>query len=283
MTLYASIVLYRTPQDEVMQIVQTLHSLSAVQRIFLIDNSPAPATLPLQDYPRCRYVFCGRNAGYGAAHNIGLRQAVADGADLHLVVNSDIRFQADDLMQMAAYMQDHPDTGLLMPRVVYPDGRLQYLCKLLPTPLDLLKRRFLPARWTRRSTERYELRRSGYDQPMNVPYLSGCFMLLRTEALRQTGLFDERFFLYPEDIDLTRRLHRHWRTLYWPGCTIVHDHRRGSYRSLRLLWVHATNMCRYFNKYGWLHDKERDEMNRRCEEEVLRTGRTVRLHAGGGR
>ena len=86
-------------------------------------------------------------------------------------------------------------------------------------------------------------------------------MLLRTEALLKSGLFDERFFMYPEDIDLTRRIHRDFLTLYYPSETIVHAHRQASYHSLRMLWIHATNMIRYFNKWGWLFDSERRLFN----------------------
>lgn len=88
-------------------------------------------------------------------------------------------------------------------------------------------------------------------------------MLMRCAALRRVGLFDTRFFMYPEDIDLTRRLHRHYRTLYWPDIEAVHKHRASSYASFRMLWIHAHNMIRYFNKWGWFFDRERRRMNRR--------------------
>jgi len=111
------------------------------------------------------------------------------------------------------------------------------------------------------SNARYELRHLDHSRPINAPYLSGCFMLLRTEALTKAGLFDERFFMYPEDIDLTRRIHRDYLTLYYPSETIVHAHRQASYHSLKMLWIHVTNMCRYFNKWGWLCDREREQYN----------------------
>lgn len=128
--------------------------------------------------------------------------------------------------------------------------------------MDVFGRRFLPSWLNRKRNERFELRATGYNREMNVPYLSGCFMLLRTEALRQVGLFDERFFMYPEDIDLTRRIHRHFQTLFYPQCTIIHDHAQGSYKSKRLLWIHVSNLCRYFSKWGWLFDAERRKFNR---------------------
>jgi GT2 family glycosyltransferase len=87
-------------------------------------------------------------------------------------------------------------------------------------------------------------------------------MLFRTSALLQIGLFDERFFMYPEDIDITRRVNARFRTLFFPGATIVHDHGRDSYKNARALWVHMMNVVKYFNKWGWFHDPARSKVNR---------------------
>ena len=59
---------------------------------------------------------------------------------------------------------------------------------------------------------------------MNVPYLQGSFMFLRTKALKEVGLFYERFFMYPEDIDITRRMHKKYKTIFYPEVSIHHEH-----------------------------------------------------------
>ena len=148
-----------------------------------------------------------------------------------------------------------------MPKVLNPDGSQQYLAKRLPAPLDVFGRRFLPAFLMKRRNKRYELRDKDLNRPINAPYLSGCFMMLRTKAVVEAGLFDERFFMYPEDIDLTRRIHRNYLTLYYPAWTIVHDHAQASYKNKHMLRIHIQNMCRYFNKWGWCFDKERKLFN----------------------
>ena len=259
--LNVSIVLYRSDMAQVNALCQTLLQAALVRSIYLIDNSPVAATGFLSD---SRVVYRwngGNNLGYGRANNIAIRESIYDKVPFHLVINSDIEVSASDLDYLHGFMQHNPKVGSLMPRVVGADGHLQYLCKLLPTPWDVFARRFLPRKWTERRNARYELRASGYDKMMNVPYLSGCFMLLRTEAVLQARLFDERYFMYPEDIDLTRTLHRDWLTLYVPDVTIVHRHAQASYHSCRMLWVHIVNMCRYFNKWGWFFDSERTLMN----------------------
>ena len=263
--LNISIVLYRPDWDgEVIPLVRELMGVRCLHRLYLIDNSPtkAAAEVLLWKDDRVRYIFMNKNVGYGRGHNAALRESISDDVPFHLVMNADIVVRAEDIDCLYAYMEEHPEVGQLMPRVVFPNGEQQYLCKLLPTPFDVFSRRFLPRRWMEKHNARYELRQSGYNRCMNVPYLSGCFMLLRTVAVQEAGLFDERYFMYPEDIDLTRRIHRQYMTLYYPNITIVHNHRKGSYHSMRLLWIHIVNMCRYFNKWGWFFDKERRLMNR---------------------
>ena len=86
-------------------------------------------------------------------------------------------------------------------------------------------------------------------------------MLLRQSTLKEVGLFDERYFMYPEDIDLTRRIAMHYDTLFFPEVVITHEHGAASQKSLKMLIVHIFNLCKYFNKWGWLFDKDRKYLN----------------------
>ena len=265
----ASIVLYHPNWQQVAALTQSLLQNDCIRQVYWIDNSPIETTeLPISTH-KVQYIFNGKNLGYGAAHNIAIRESIYDDVPYHLVINPDIIITSDTLPTLLDFMQQHPEVGQVMPKVVYPNGELQYLCKLLPTPLDMFGRRFLPKRWMRKRNEQYELRQSGYNRLMNIPYLSGCFMLLRTKAVQKARLFDERFFMYPEDIDLTRRIHRDYLTIFYPHTTIVHDHAKASYHNLRMTWIHSVNMCRYFNKWGWLVDAERDLYNQTTKSEYL--------------
>lgn len=263
--LTVSIVTFRTPSDELRKVLSCLDT-DAVSHVFVIDNSGDAATRAVCEAagPKVNYSALP-NPGYGAAHNTAIRRALEMGADYHLVLNSDIIFAPDDLRRLVEVMDANPEVGALQPRIVNPDGRLQYTVRRLPTPFDLFIRRFLPSRLIAGRTARYELHDLDHDRAFNVPYHQGSFMLLRTEALRECGLFDERFFMYPEDIDLTRRIHRRYMTLYYPEVTVIHAHRRGSYHSLRLLAIHCVNMARYFGKWGWFIDPERRRFNRSIE------------------
>jgi GT2 family glycosyltransferase len=258
--LNVSIVLYKTKIEEITRLIKKLKQSNLISDIFLIDNSPSP-NADFEKLP-VTYVFTGKNPGYGAGNNIALRETIRQKIPYHLVLNPDVSFEPEILTELIEFMESHRDVGLLMPKILNPDGSIQYLCKLLPTPFDLIFRRFLPESWTRKRTEKFEMRASGYDKLMEVPYLSGCFMLLRTQSLEEVGLFDERFFLYPEDIALTRRLHRKYRTVFYPKVSVVHSHERSSYKNGHMLRIHIVNMIKYFNKWGWIFDRERKKVNK---------------------
>lgn len=259
--LNVSIVLYQPQWEQVAELTRSLLLCPHVRGVYWVDNSPVQIeVLPIQS-AQVHYIFNGKNLGYGAAHNIAIRESIYDDIPFHLVINPDIIITSETLPTLLQFMQQYPEVGIVAPKVTYPNGELQYLCKLLPTPWNVFGRRFLPQKWMQKSNERYELRHTGYNRPMNVPYLSGCFMLLRTEAVRKARLFDERFFMYPEDIDLTRRIHRDYLTVFYPKTTIIHKHEKASYHSPKMLWVHIVNMCRYFNKWGWFCDLERKRIN----------------------
>ncbi len=262
-TINASIVTYHTEESELSHCLDLLSSSSSVDRIFIIDNASEESIRQIAlRYPKVTYT-AERNVGYGRAHNLAMRQTLASDTPLHLVLNTDIDFSPADLDKMANIMLENKDIGALQPEITNTDGTSQYTVRLLPTPLDLFLRRFMPKWFMHRRRERYELRHADRSRPFNVAYHQGSFMLLRADTLRHTGLFDERFFMYPEDIDLTRRIHSISRTFYYPAISVVHNHRRDSYKSWRMTWLHILNMIKYFNKWGWFHDPERRRINHR--------------------
>ncbi len=242
-------------------------SFPGAAKLFIIDHSPGDQLRETCRIERVEYAHHPENKGFGAGHNIAIRKVI-DCSPFHLVLNPDVYFDAGVIPRVLNYFENHPDTGHIMPRVVNEKKEIQFLAKLLPAPADLFFKRFLPGIFIRQRSNRFQLKFTGYDKIMNVPYLSGCCMFLRTEALKKAGLFDERFFMYPDDIDLTRRIHRHYRTLYFPEVTITHRHEASSYKSVKMLRVHLWNLVKYFNKWGWYFDRERKEINRRTLQEL---------------
>ena len=263
----ASVVLYNTKGKDLKRLLSS-YSPNENRRLFVIDNSERKA-------PYCdrisneyvEYIFTGKNLGYGKAHNIGIRRAFEIGSDYHLVVNPDVSFKTEILDELVKYADENRDVVYILPKVLNPKGELQYLCKLLPTPFDLIFRRFFPSIGPiKRQNDRYTLKKTGYNRIMNPPCLSGCFMFMRTKTLRKHKLlFDERFFMYCEDFDLIRRLHRVGKTVFYPYCSIVHNHAKQSYKSIKMTIIHIMSACKYFNKFGWFHDEERNIYNKRFQ------------------
>lgn len=230
--------------------------------IHVVDNSSIPLQHDLFSHPRVRYYFPGRNLGFGAGHNFALRRICPE-CELHLLLNPDIRFGRDVLPAMVGRMMREPDIGALMPRVQYPNGEFQRLCKLLPSPVDLIFRRFIPFRSVRqRINFRYELHAMDESRSWDVPTLSGCFLLVRMEHFRRIGGFDERYFMYMEDVDLVRRIGDVARTVFDPSAVATHVFAKGSYREPRLLGYHMRAAVAYFNKWGWIYDPVRRVRNR---------------------
>ena len=270
MKLSASIVLYNTKVNDLKKVIDSYFAYQGEKQLFLVDNSPSDELKNIVAmYPNneIHYIFNNANMGYGKAHNIAIRKSIEQGQPYHIILNPDIIIEKGALEKLTDYMEQHPEVGNIMPKIIYPDGELQYLCKLLPSPIDLIFRRFIPVKkWKDAINKRYELHSFGYDKIMNVPNLSGCFMFLRTEALKQVGLFDENIFMYLEDIDLNRRIHSKYQTIYYPEARVIHEHQKESYKSKKLLKAHIKSAIYYFNKYGWFFDEERVNINRNILE-----------------
>ena len=257
-----SIVLYKNDPKIASKTIESFFNTPLKVFLYLIYNSPDDSLKILAHYTNnLEYVFVNKNIGFGAGHNIAIRKAI-NNAKYHLVLNPDIYFNNGVLEEIFSFMENNHDVGLLMPKILYPDGRIQYLCKMLPTPLDIFLRRFLPfKKIIEKRNERYELRFTGYDRIMNVPYLSGCFMFLRNSVIKEIGAFDERFFMYFEDTDLTRRIHRKYKTIYFPYVSVFHCYGKESYKKFKILLIHIMSTFIYFNKYGWFFDQERKDIN----------------------
>lgn len=262
-----SIVTYKTDLDELSKCLSSLTSL-LVSNIYIVDNSKSQNIKDFcMRYKKVVYIG-SENLGYGAGHNIALRQVLKTDGRYHLVLNPDVYFEPDVLDKLTAYMDANPDVAQVQPNVVYPNGEMQYTCRLLPSPTNLIFRRFLPKSMVEKMNYRYLLQFNDHKHEMNIPYHQGSFMFFRLSSFEKVGLFDERFFMYPEDIDITRRMHRYYRTMFWPEVTIVHAHRAASYKNKKMLKIHIINMIKYFNKWGWIWDKERKTWNRELLKEL---------------
>src|SRR6266702_1896590 len=249
----ASIVVYNNPPDMIRRAIETFLSCSLNVELHIIDNSPTEALKPyLADLP-ITYHFYGSNAGYGRGHNKALE--VCSDIKYHIIVNPDIVIAPSTIEALTAFMGANSDIGMVCPKVLNPDGTLQYLNKRYPTVFDLFIRRFLPKSFLplfQIRLDGYEMKDVGYEEICDVECISGCFMFCGTEVLKAVGGFDDRYFMYFEDFDLSRKIQQLGsRTVYYPHATVTHLWERASHKSIKMTWVFIVNMFRYFNKWGW--------------------------------
>lgn len=261
MQLTASLVLYNNAPDQFGDAIRSFLEGSD-GRLIVVDNSPAPLAHASFGDPRVSYIFAGENLGFGRGHNLALAK-IGNGSDVHLFLNPDVAFGKEVLDCLLRHLELQPDVGAIMPRIQYPDGTLQRLCKLLPSPIDLFSRRFIPLKSVNRLiNRRYELHALSQSEPSCVPSLSGCFLLVRTAAVREIGGFDARYFMYMEDVDLVRRIGDRWKTVYEPSVSVTHGYAKESYRNPSLRSAHVRSALAYFAKWGWIFDKGRRVRNR---------------------
>ena len=273
-----SIVTYKNDFDILKNNINSFIDSNLIKKLFIIDNSSNDDLKKIKNInTKIEYIFNPSNPGYGASHNIAIRKSINSSIKYHIVLNPDVYCKKDVLEELYDFMERNKDIGLVMPQVLYNDDSIQYLCKLLPYPIDLFGRRFLDfwpfKKIMKKRKELYELRFTKYDSIMEPPYLSGCFMFLRVDALKKVGIFDERFFMYLEDTDLSRRIHKKYKTVFYPKVFIYHDYAKGSYKNFKLLKYHMQSTIKYFNKWGWFFDEERKKMN----DEFLKNFKNERI------
>jgi GT2 family glycosyltransferase len=257
MNISASLVLFHNPLTMVHRAIACFLQSAAQGPLIIIDNSSSPMFPDPFESPKIIYKHLGKNIGFGAGHNIAL-EILREPSDLHLIMNPDVFFGAETLSHVYDVMTKNPDIGAAMPQVVYPDGALQQLCKLLPSPMDLIVRRFMPMKSFRDAlSARYELHGLPQDRMSYVPALSGCFLFVRTALLQQLRGFDTRYFMYMEDVDLVRRIGDVSKTAYIPGAKVTHEFSKGSYHNKLLLKYHMSSAIKYFMKWGWFFDSAR--------------------------
>ena len=260
-----SLVLYKTLRKDIDRILSIINEIKLIDKFYLIDNSPEKLVSyeMFKKYDFVEYIFNNKNIGYGAGHNIAIKKSLLKKNKYHLVINPDIYFESKIVLGLMDFMNKNSQIGLVMPKILNENGSIQKVAKLLPRPIDLFQRAFLPYFFQKKNQRIFTLSKFKYDSVIQVPYLSGCFMFLRVEAIKKAGAFDERFFMYPEDIDLTRRIYMIYKTVINPFFSVIHRHEKASYKSLKMKIIHIYNVIKYFNKWGWFYDKQRTKINKR--------------------
>lgn len=255
MKLSYSVVLYNQLPADIRKlyrnIVETVPR-GASYHIFFINNSPKnyDINVILHEFEKndqhFTAIFPLVNRGFGAGHNLAVKQL---DSEYHFIVNPDVKIpNAEQISQMIGYMQVNK-VVLLNPRIVGSDGQTQKLVKRRPTVFDLALR--FVGGWAFPKRQAQFVYDGHYDQAHEAEVVSGSFMVCQTAALQQVNGFDERFFLYMEDTDLSRKMSELGTVAYYPNAYIVHEWQRQNRRSVKGILQMLNSMRKYFNKWGW--------------------------------
>ncbi len=269
--LSVSIVLHNSSQELLQRALQSLHRSAGVAQqagclgrvsVDVVDNSADPAyqqqivgalvAMPQCDFFRVNYSAQPLNRGFGPGHNSVIESL---DSDFHLVLNPDAELADDTLRVGLSCMAGDDSIALLSRRVLGGEGDQEFLCKRYPSGLALLLRGFAPGfarRWFRKRLDRYEMRDvcSG-DRQADVVLASGCFMLVRSAALRAVGGFNDKYFLYFEDFDLSLRLGSQGRLVFNPAMQIVHHGGYAASKGWRHVKYFMKSGITFFNQHGW--------------------------------
>lgn len=225
---------------------------SNVSKVFIVDNASQDGTLDvLKEIAECEpllYIISLRdNKGFGFGHNQAIN--LTD-SKYHIVMNLDTTPNYEGtIKRMADYMDVHSDVALLSPLVRFPKGEIQRLTRDEPTILDL-GIRFLGPNVFRKRQEKFVHSSDGYNHEQIILNATGSFMFCRSEVLHSIGGFDEQYFLYMEDTDLTKQVNQVGKAVFSPDFEVVHEWKRGNHSITGARFM-IVSMIKYFNKWGW--------------------------------
>jgi hypothetical protein len=251
------VVAYHPSAVEVAQLQTCLRALPEDIGYGVVVNDHRPGE-PVEALAEASQVFLPNrhNPGYGRAINQAVAALAAIGPlPTYLgALNTDLTWQRGCFETLLGWLDRHSDVVLAVPQLCNPQGEVQQLCKQNPSLLGLFSRRFIPEfckpLWLRRYDRHYVMADRDYTEIFEAPYLSGCCMLMRMQAFLAVGGFDERFFLYLEDADISRSLAVYGRTIHLPIASVVHHWGRGNHRSKKLTLVNLHSAWIYFRKWG---------------------------------
>ena len=185
----------------------------------------------------------GGNIGFGKAHN---KVIPLISSEYHAVVNPDIIVDYDVLSALCKYLDENSDVSMVTPKVLFPNGEEQVLPKRKPRLKYLLGRRIpLFAKYSDEYTRINDI----FNEPEEIEFCSGCFFVIRTAVFKKLGGFDDRFFMYMEDADLTLRAKKFGKTMFNPLEHVIHTWERSSSKSLKYLMIHISSMLKFMLKH----------------------------------
>ena len=257
MELSACIVIYNNCEEAARAAQSVLdHTSRYPLALYLVDNASPDGSgermtaWKLDTHPGQRVeVICREtNGGFGTGHNTAMERLTSD---YHFILNPDIELEADTLSDLADWMSARPDVVMARPSLRFPDGRPQRLplrrCALRP----MVYRQLPCLKFLAKYNEHYLMSDRDLTQPTEIEFCTGSFAAVRTADFRAVGGFDESYFMYVEDADLTQKMRTRGKAYLVPQYTAIHAWHRAAHRSLKPCLWQVRSLLRYFSKWGF--------------------------------
>ena len=235
-------------------------------RVIVVDNGSTDGTLEMlfsmqqsAGPSRLTIIPLGRNVGTTVSRNIAMRSS----RDAHLLVmDSDAYAMEGALDSLIKDLETHPQAGIIAPQLLYPDGGVQRSCRRFPVLQEKVLKA-IPSATTRKAGEEYGLYEDDVyaldrREVKSVEYCISAAWLIRKELVEAIGLFDERIFYSPEDVDFCVRARlAGWDVLYAPAAQFVHHTQRLSYKNAGIALRHFGGLLYYFRKHHYCFSARR--------------------------
>ena len=244
----ASIVIYRENFKVLEKAMGSFLDSTLSKKLYIIDNSPSNEFKNKIQNDSVEYIYSNKNIGFGKGHNSILHKLTSENK-YHLILNPDVSFHPEILEKLVLKMESNESFSMIAPRVLNSNNELLHTARRYPSLFELIFR-FLGI--FKKFTIRGEYKNQNHKEPFSPDFVQGSFMLFKTEDLLRLEGFDERYFMYMEDVDICRKIDLSGkRKLYFPATEIIHTHRKGSSKEFRLFFIHISSIIKYFMKWGF--------------------------------
>lgn len=238
-------------ENNILSVLNCIYNYSKnfIFETFVVDNNSSDKTVDLvrQHFPQVKLILLSQNRGFGFGHNRVLNQI---DSDFHVVLNPDITFDTNIIDGLSDYLMNSPDVAMVVPQILNTDGSVQALPRCIPQVKYLISGRLerfggIFKKWR----DEYTCSGKNFDKPAEIDFCSGCFIMIRTKIFKKLAGFDERFIMYFEDADLTRRAQQYGKTVLNPAFCATHAWARTSAKRFKYLCIHVDSMVKYFKKW----------------------------------
>lgn len=214
-------------------------------KLYIYDNHSSDNTVSIieRNFPQVIIIKGKVNRGFGYGHNRIIKRVCSQ---YHVVINPDVFINTDVISLMSEYMNHFPNIGILMPKVLNPDGSEQFLPKRQPNFKFIILSKFKYFSYYR---DIYTGKDKYIHKPVICDNISGSFFMINTELMKQIGGFDERYFMYFEDADLGRRVNGLSTIVYNPNIYIYHAWKRDNTRSIKGIFAFLMSMIKFIVKW----------------------------------